>query len=101
MRLSCLRVGRAALVVLCLYALIPLSHPAMGQTKKKTKAKTPAVVLPYPPKLPDGKEVLTATSDEFLKPSVTIGKDVAIAKTAPTVDFLYYPCQTYPGKIWS
>ena len=24
-----------------------------------------------------------------------------IAKTAPTVDFLFYPCQTYKAKIWS
>src|SRR5581483_194686 len=38
---------------------------------------------------------------DFLKPTATIGKDVLIAKTPPTVDFAYYPCQTYPGKIWS
>jgi hypothetical protein len=26
---------------------------------------------------------------------------VAIAKTPPTIDFLYYPGQTYPGNPWS
>jgi hypothetical protein len=85
-----------------LYALVPDSQPAAGQTPagQTTKAKKGGT-LSFPPKLPDGKEVITVTSAEFLKAPATIGKDVAIAKTAPTVDFLYYPCQTYPGKIWS
>jgi hypothetical protein len=51
--------------------------------------------------LPDGKRVVTDTSKEFLKAPATIGKDVAIAKTPPTVDFLYYPGQNYEGKPWS
>ena len=87
---------------LCVYALIPDVQPAPGQEKTaQKKGKKAAATLTFPPKLPDGKEILTVTSDEFLKAPATIGKDVIIAKTAPTVDFLYYPCQTYPAKIWS
>ena len=54
----------------------------------------------YPPRLPGGKPVLTLTSRQFLKPPPAL-KSVGVAKTAPTVDFLYYPGQTYPGKPWS
>jgi hypothetical protein len=85
------------LVALSLYALTPICEPAAGQAKKKAKGPE----LTFPPKLPDGKEVLTVTSDAFLKGPATIGKDVLIAKTPPTVDFLYYPGQTYAAKIWS
>jgi hypothetical protein len=53
------------------------------------------------PTLPDGKTVVTDTSDAFLKPTATLKSGVAIAKTAPTIDFHYYPGQTYPGKPWS
>lgn len=55
----------------------------------------------YPPVLPGGKEVVTDTTAEFLKPAETLKSGVAIAKTAPTVDFMYYPGQNYPGKPWS
>ena len=55
----------------------------------------------FPPKLPDGKEVVTDTSEEFLKPGSTLKSGVAIAKAAPTIDFLYFPGQDYPGKPWS
>lgn len=37
----------------------------------------------------------------FLKPTDTLVERVAIAKTAPTVDFLYFPRQDYEGKPWS
>jgi hypothetical protein len=55
----------------------------------------------FPPKLPDGKEVVTDTSDAFLKPGSTLKSGVEIAKTAPTIDFLYFPGQDYAGKPWS
>src|SRR5262249_9651650 len=55
----------------------------------------------YPPALPGGKEVVTDRSDDFLKPRAGLREGVAVAKTAPTVDFLYYPGQTYVGKPWS
>ena len=69
---------------------------ARGQKKQQTEA-----AVTFPPKLPDGKDVLSATSEEFLKPPATLRKGVAVAKTAPAVDFLYYPGQTYAGKPWS
>lgn len=55
----------------------------------------------FPPALPDGKTVVTDTSEEFLKPPATLKEGVAIAKTPPTVDFQYFPGQDYPGKPWS
>jgi hypothetical protein len=55
----------------------------------------------YPPTLPGGKEVVTDTANEFLKPPVALREGVTVAKTPPTVDFLYYPGQTYAGKPWS
>jgi hypothetical protein len=57
--------------------------------------------LSFPPKLPDGKKVATDKSDAFLKRAPGIAKGVEVAKTAPTIDFLYYPEQTYPGNPWS
>ncbi len=61
----------------------------------------PGQELTYPPKLPGGKTVATDSSKSFLKPGENILPGVAIAKTPPTVDFLYYPQQTYPGNPWS
>src|SRR5712691_7123286 len=55
----------------------------------------------FPPTLPGAKEVATDTADAFLKPAATLQKGIAVAATPPTVDFLYYPGQTYAGKPWS
>lgn len=78
-----------------------IAEPAEAQDAKK-KAKAPPLELAFPPKLPDGKDVVTDVSDAFLKPPANTLKDgVLIAKTPPKVDFLYYPCQTYKAKIWS
>jgi hypothetical protein len=57
--------------------------------------------LVFPPKLPDAKEVVADTAPEFLRPPATFPREVAIAQTPPTIDFLYYPGQDYPGKPWS
>jgi hypothetical protein len=89
----------SALFAVGVYVFTPDCVPVDAKEKKKDKKK--AADLPFPPKLPDGKDILTVTSDDFLKAPDTIGKDVLVAKTAPTVDFLYYPCQTYKAKIWS
>ena len=59
-----------------------------------------AAEMTYPPKLPGGKTVFTGTGPELLTPPEAM-KAVPVARKAPTVDFLYYPCQTYPGKPWS
>src|SRR6476660_6795710 len=85
-----------------LYVFLPDVPNADAQEKKqKEKKKKKGDDLVFPPKLPDGKDIHTVTSDEFLKAPATIDKDVVIAKTAPTIDFMYYPCQTYRTKIWS
>lgn len=57
--------------------------------------------LPYPPRLPDEKTVVTERSAEFLKPGPNLRDGVQIARTPPTVDFAFYPEQNYPGNPWS
>lgn len=66
-----------------------------------TQAQKKPTDIPFPPMLPDGKEIVTDKSDDFLKPPGTLKPGVSIAKTPPTVDFLYYPGQTYAGNPWS
>ena len=55
----------------------------------------------FPPVLPGGVSFVTDTSERFLEPSAPLRDGVAIATTAPTVDFLYFPGQDYPGHPWS
>ena len=55
----------------------------------------------YPPVLTGGKTVASDTSPEFLKAPDTLRPEVKVAKTPPTIDFAYFPGQTYPGKPWS
>jgi hypothetical protein len=53
------------------------------------------------PRLPGGQRSATDQSSDFLKPGGNLRPDVKIASTPPTVDFLYYPEQTYQGNPWS
>src|SRR5262249_54542279 len=55
------------------------------------------------PELPEGKEVVTDTSDTFVKvpADVTLKQGVTVAKVGPTIDFGYFPGQTYAGNPWS
>jgi len=62
---------------------------------------TIAAEVSYPPALPGGKEIVTVTSEDFLKPPDTILPGVTIAKTPPTIDLTFFPGQTYPGNPWS
>jgi hypothetical protein len=55
----------------------------------------------FPPKLPGGKQIVTISSSALLKPASPLDDGVTIAKHAPTLDFLYYPGQDYPGNPWS
>src|SRR5688500_4715014 len=73
--------------------------PAYAQSARKTPVAESE--LTDPPKLPGGKEVVTDTSEAFLKPGETLREGVTIAKTPPTIDFMYYPGQDYAGKPWS
>lgn len=45
--------------------------------------------------------VVSDTSSDFLKPAGALSPDVTVAKTAPTVDFLFFPEQNYAGNPWS
>jgi hypothetical protein len=89
-------------------AVLALSAIAVHAAEKKKKsAETSAPKLlredqvPYPPAIPGGKTLITDSSAAFLKPPDTLKAGVAIAKTAPTVDFMFYPNQNYPGQPWS
>jgi hypothetical protein len=55
----------------------------------------------WPPALPGGKPVITESSPEFLKAPATILPDVAVAKATPSIDFMFFPGQSYPGNPWS
>ncbi len=82
--------------------LVTEAEPVLAQAKKSSK---PKVIrdedLPYPPTLPNGQTVVTDHSPEFLKPPAGLSSEVAIADEVPTIDFLFYPNQNYPGKPWS
>lgn len=76
--------------------------PSVQAQKAKATAKKPAApTLSFPPTLPGGQRIVTDRTPDFLKPTDTILDGVAIAKTPPTVDFLYFPRQDYEGKPWS
>ncbi len=68
-------------------------------TQAQSKTSTPP--LSYPPKLSDGQLIVTDQSPDFIKPVGPLRDGVTIAKTAPQIDFMYYPGQDYPGKPWS
>lgn len=59
--------------------------------------------LAWPPTLPNGLHVASDKSNEFITkpPFVKLQAGIEIAKTAPVIDFLYFPGQTFPGKLWS
>ncbi len=89
------------IVVICSVPLslaLVASVPSVFAAKKK-----PVVSLTWPPKLPAGKTIGSGTSGKLLQGTDTLREGVKIAKTAPQIDFMYYPRQTYqptPG-LWS
>ncbi len=96
--------SRSTWAVVLAAACAPGVLPAHGQPRNErpnvAQEKT-APTATFPPALPSGREVVTDTSDEFLEPPKTLREGVVVAKAAPTIDFLYFPGQTYPGKPWS
>src|SRR5689334_21597205 len=88
-----------ALTIFCVETSI--SHAQKTAAKKPAAKKEAPPALKFPSTFPNGERVVTDKSEAFLKPTETIGKDIAIAKTPPTVDFLYFPRQDYEGKPWS
>ncbi len=55
----------------------------------------------FPPRLPDGRTVVSDRSPMFLASSIRLQPGVRVAKAAPTIEFAYYPEQSYPGHPWS
>ncbi|WP_166819942.1 YncE family protein [Thalassoroseus pseudoceratinae] len=94
---------RPFLLMCSLWALVLFDAVRVSaQSKKSGKAKVVRDEdLPYPPTLPNGKSVVTDRSAVFLEPPTGLGRDVVIADEVPTVDFMFYPNQDYPGKPWS
>ncbi|MEN9572983.1 MAG: hypothetical protein RL514_838 [Verrucomicrobiota bacterium] len=92
---------------LLLALALGLAFAAPAQTPKATTPKPakpkpkPEPEVSYPPTLPGGKELVSDTAPDFLQPPATLLPGVTIAKTAPTVDFAYFPGQTYRGNPWS
>ena len=89
----------AALLACALMLPAQTTKPASPKPAK-SKAKVEPEVT-YPPTIPGGREIVTDTAPEFLLPPTTLQPGIAIAKTPPTVDFTYYPGQTYRGNPWS
>jgi hypothetical protein len=84
-------------------AAISVLPATRAQEKKAQRPKRAAAApsLSFPPELPGGQETVTDTSDAFLKPADTLRPGIAVAHTPPTIDFAYFPGQTYEGKPWS
>src|SRR5688572_4346892 len=98
--MRCCRLIVAVALVTAFLVNAVLPRAAVAQNAKGKRAAA-TVSLTFPPKLPGGELVATDSSPTFLIAPETLGKDVAIAQTPPTVDFLYYPGQNYEGKPWS
>jgi hypothetical protein len=64
-------------------------------------AELRAAEIGYPPQLPGGESIITLQQPELLKAPAGFPGDVAIAKAQPTVDFMFFPGQDYPGNPWS
>lgn len=55
-----------------------------------------------PMSLPDGKLMVTDSAADFLTvPAALAGGDFDVAKTPPSIDFGFYPEQTFRGNPWS
>ena len=82
--------------------LISLSvcSPASAQ-QDRTRKRGQQVSLSFPPRLADGRSVVTDRVDSFLQAPDTMRDGVVIASVPPTIDFAYYPGQSYAGKPWS
>lgn len=82
--------------VLSLLAIAALALPAMAA---ETLTWPPMIITKTTP--PVTNAVVTDSTPEFLKGPTNLLEGVAVAKATPTVDFLYFPEQTYAGNPWS
>src|SRR5262249_14896713 len=89
---------RTAVSVIAVTAATPLLGRA---AQRATDSNATDNAVSFPPKLPGGKATVTEAGAEFLKPLVALRDGVTIAKSPPTIDFAYFPGQTYVGNPWS
>ncbi|MBI4663371.1 MAG: hypothetical protein HY735_31610 [Verrucomicrobia bacterium] len=98
LRLKASRLLQPLCLAVALFVAMFLPAGAEGQTRNTTRAREEVI---YPPVLPGGREVVTDGSEAFLRAPKTIKSEVTISKVVPTIDFMFYPNQSYPGKPWS
>jgi len=70
---------------------------AMLDATAAAAAKAPFV----PPALPNGQTIVRDQTNALLRSTPTLRPDVAIAKSPPVIEMMYYPGQTYAGNPWS
>lgn len=75
----------------------------LGQTKAAGKTSITPAKLNWPPTLPGNVSIASGTSPTLLNKPATVKLQAGtmIATTAPRVDFLYFPGQTYHSRLWS
>ncbi len=88
---------RSGLAITLLSIVFALDHNALGQPEKKQ----PAAAATFPPKLPDGKDVLSATSEDFLKPPATLRQRCRRREDRADDRLPVLPRPDYAGKPWS
>jgi hypothetical protein len=98
---SAKRILTAATIVATLATLSPAAPKKTAADEKPQKKVLTERDVTYPPKLPGDQTIVTDTSPDFLKPPATLKEGVTVAKTPPTIDFMFYPGQDYPGAPWS
>ncbi len=85
----------------CISLIALVSICAWSASAAEKSAPKVEADLVFPPRLPEAQESVTDTSPRFLQPPNGFPADVVIAKTAPTINFRFFPTQDYPGKPWS
>ena len=88
-------------IVAALVVMLLVSTTSAAEKKPQGKSKDKQSTLSFPPKLPGGKRVVTDDSPKLLRPTAPLRDGVEIADTPPTIDFLYFPGQDWPGNLWS
>jgi hypothetical protein len=85
----------------CLLAIAIIAMSAGILSTRIMSTELLAQEVSFPPKIPGGKNVVTDKSKKMLVPVGELRDGVVIAKTPPTVDFMYYGGQDYATKLWS
>ncbi len=93
--------SRFLAIAAILFPVGSATSQAVGSEATTGKRAVQGDELSYPPQLPGKQPFVSDTSDRFLAPASSLRSGIAVATAPPTVDFLFYPGQNYPGKPWS